>query len=47
MWYIVDGNVAFETAVVTGQPYEHSTPAGVYDILMMIPGTTLVGNIVP
>ena len=21
MWYIVDGNVAFETAVVTGKPY--------------------------
>lgn len=47
MWYIVDGNVAFETAVVTGKPYEHSTPAGVYDILWMTKGTTLVGNIVP
>ena len=47
MWYIVDGNVAFETAVVTGKPYEHSTPSGVYDILYMQPNATLVGNIVP
>lgn len=47
MWYIVDGNVAFESAVVTGKPYDHSTPAGVYDILMMSLNTTLVGNIVP
>ncbi len=47
MWYIVDGNVAFETAVVTGKPYDHSTPSGVYDILMMSLNTTLVGNIVP
>ena len=47
MWYIVDGNVAFESAVVTGKPYDHSTPSGVYDILLMSLNTTLVGNIVP
>lgn len=47
MWYIVDGNVVFESAVVTGKPYEHSTPSGVYNILMMSMNTTLVGNIVP
>lgn len=47
MWYIADGNVVFETAVVTGKPYEHSTPAGVYDILLMQPDAILVGNIVP
>ncbi len=47
MWYIADGNVAFETAVVTGKPYAHSTPSGVYDILYMQPNATLVGNIVP
>jgi lipoprotein-anchoring transpeptidase ErfK/SrfK len=47
MWYIVDGNIAFETAVVTGKPYEHSTPAGVYDVLWSARNTILVGNIVP
>ena len=47
MWYIADGNVVFETAVVTGKPYEHSTPSGVYDILLMQPNATLVGNIMP
>ncbi|MGC4019805.1 MAG: peptidoglycan binding domain-containing protein [Muricomes sp.] len=47
MWYIADGNVAFETDVVTGRPYEHSTPAGVYSILWMTMNTVLVGNIDP
>lgn len=47
MWYISEGNVMLETPVVTGKPYEHSTPAGVYDILLMSLDTTLVGNIVP
>lgn len=47
MWYIVDGNVAFEADVVTGKPYEHSTPAGVFEILMMQSPSTLVGNIQP
>lgn len=47
MWYIADGNVAFESDVVTGQPYYHSTPSGVYDILNMAQGATLVGNIDP
>lgn len=47
MWYIVDGNVAFETAVVTGKPYEHSTPQGVFDILWTTMNTVLVGNIMP
>ncbi len=47
MWYIVEGNVALETAVVTGRPYDHSTPPGVYDVLWTTTNTVLVGNIVP
>ena len=47
MWYIADGSVVFESDVVTGKPYAHSTPSGVYDVLNMQRGATLVGNIVP
>ncbi|MBA4701310.1 MAG: L,D-transpeptidase/peptidoglycan binding protein [Ruminococcus sp.] len=47
MWYIVDGNVVLETAVVTGKPYSHSTPPGVYDILWTTTSTFLIGNILP
>ena len=47
MWCIVDGAVALETAVVTGKPYDHTTPDGVYTILSMGRNVTLVGNIVP
>ena len=34
MWYVVDGSIALETDVVTGQPIpERITPEGTYSIL--------------
>lgn len=48
MWYVADGAVMMETAVVTGLPDgSHDTPSGVYDILYTQADTYLVGNIVP
>lgn len=47
MWYVSDGTVVFETDVVTGMPYEHSTPEGVYAVISMARNAVLVGNIVP
>lgn len=48
MWYIVDGAVALETAVVTGEPIpEKETPTGTYDILEKSLNKTLVGAIEP
>lgn len=48
MWYIVDGNIALETDVVTGVPIpEKITPTGVYSILEISPNETLVGEIDP
>lgn len=48
MWYIVDGQVVFESDVVTGLPVPaRQTPAGVYTILERLRNKTLVGNIVP
>lgn len=47
MWFISDGNVLLETDVVTGLPYSHTTPDGVYDILNMQSPAILVGNIDP
>lgn len=48
MWYIVDGNIALETDVVTGLPTpEKETPSGVYNILEMQLDKTLVGEIQP
>lgn len=45
MWYIVDGNVAFQTDVVTGLPTpDRATPAGVYSILYTERNATLVGE---
>ena len=48
MWYIVDGNVALETDVVTGVPIpEKITPTGVYSILEMSQNEILKGEIQP
>lgn len=48
MWYIVDGNVAMESDVVTGLPTpEKETTAGVFSILEMQRDKTLVGEIDP
>lgn len=48
MWYIVDGNVAMESDIVTGLPTpEKETPSGVYDILELQRNKTLVGEIDP
>lgn len=48
MWYIVDGNVAMESDVVTGLPTpEKETTAGVFSILEMQRDKTLVGDIDP
>jgi len=33
MWYIVNGQVVFETPVITGLPYRSPTPQGVYFVL--------------
>ena len=46
MWYIVDGQVAFESDVITGSP-GRDTPAGIFTILEKMRNKTLVGNIVP
>ncbi len=48
MWYVKDGGVAFESAVVTGLPIpERITPEGVYDILEMKRNKTLRGEKLP
>lgn len=48
MWYVVDGAVVLETAVVTGEPIpEKETPTGTYDILEKSLNKTLVGEIKP
>lgn len=48
MWFIVDGNVAMETDVVTGVPIpSRETTQGVWFIKEMLQNTTLVGNILP
>lgn len=48
MWYIVDGEVAFESDVVTGVPnVERMTPQGVYSILEKMRNKILRGNIMP
>ncbi len=48
MWYIVNGAVALETSVVTGEPIpEKITPQGVYSILEMLQDTYLKGNLRP
>ena len=47
MWCVVDDAVVLECPVVTGRPGAHATPQGVYSILSMGKGVTLVGNIVP
>lgn len=44
MWYVVDGSVALETDVVTGEPIpEKVTPEGVYSILEKSQNKVLVG----
>lgn len=48
MWYIVDGAVALDTDVVTGQPIpEKQTPAGVYSILEKELNSILKGEFIP
>lgn len=48
MWYVVNGSVALETPVVTGEPIpEKVTPEGVYSILEKSLDTVLVGEILP
>lgn len=48
MWYVVDGVVALETSVVTGEPIpEKETPSGTYDILAKSLNETLVGEVDP
>lgn len=48
MWYVVNGSVALETPVVTGEPIpEKVTPEGVYSILEKSLDTVLVGDILP
>jgi len=48
MWYIVDGQPVFETAVITGNPnLRWGTPAGKFKILEKLSPKTLRGNIDP
>lgn len=46
MWYIVNGQVAFETDVVTGKKGSMDTPTGTYTILEKIKGKYLRGDLV-
>lgn len=46
MWYIVDGEIVFETDVVTGKKGKNDTPTGVYTILEKIKGKYLRGRLV-
>ena len=46
MWYIVNGEVVFETDVVTGKKGVNDTPTGTYTVLEKIPGKYLTGRIV-
>jgi len=46
MWYIKNGNVVFESAVITGSP-GRDTPAGVFEILTKKRDKILRGNIDP
>lgn len=48
MWYVMNGSVALECDVVTGEPIPSMiTPTGVYDVLYKQYETTLVGAIDP
>lgn len=48
MWYVVDGSIALETDVVTGQPIpERITPEGTYSILEKGRNQVLTGAIDP
>ena len=46
MWYVVNGQVAFETDVVTGKKGKNDTPTGTYTILEKIKGKYLRGRLV-
>ncbi len=46
MWYIVNGQIALETDVVTGKKGVYDTPTGTYTILEKIKGKYLTGRIV-
>lgn len=48
MWYVLEGSVALETDVVTGQPIpERITPEGTYSILEKGRNQVLVGSVNP
>ncbi len=48
MWYVVDGEIALETDVVTGEPIpERITPEGTYSVLEKLRNTVLVGSTNP
>ena len=44
MWYIVDGQIAFETDVITGLKGKNDTPQGTYYITEKVPGKYLIGR---
>ena len=46
MWYIVNGQIALETDVVTGMKGVNDTPTGTYSILEKVKGKYLRGRIV-
>jgi len=44
MWFVVNGQVALETGVITGKRGVHDTPAGVFQILEKMKNKTLRGR---
>ena len=44
LWYYKKGELKYKSRVVTGQPYEHSTPRGVYEILGKARHIYLIGD---
>ena len=47
MWYIFDGQLVFETDVVTGKKGSNDTPTGTFTILEMQKDRTLRGRPLP
>ncbi len=47
IWYVVNGAVALETDVITGNRSSHDTPSGFFKIVEMVPGKFLRGKIMP
>ena len=46
MWYIVNGQIALETDIITGKKGKNDTPTGTYTILEKIKGKYLRGRLV-